>query len=540
MEAPAGSISGVLGCPLATTFLPFPHETMFGQHPHNTVITHGKESTVTHGGTTVALGEMLGPIGRRSIELLETKRSSSSSSTDSEASTPAAVHSQNYIDEDSLRQQQQQQHLNGLIRTDKRPMEEDCWADLSAIGGTGTTATVVRDAFLGGFAPHTSPASPPSTTLAGSEFYETASGTNPILEDAFLSMTQNSLLDIRCGHFTTTAPSIDAAVSHHFRDAGSVGISPCSSSTQISSISSSDDSTTHPLQQHQLFPTHYALQQHPSSSSAFVSGIFHPAFYPLGPSLANVQQLHDDIGEGLISFDKMEEQHHLQLHPQPGELGHGQDEGDKESGDMKPPLFIMTELDKKQNQKQSHAEQQQQQQQHSLIGMAEHHQHHFDELEENGGDLLGSLSPPPPPLTPPSKTRSKMHDLALKYRLITSQNIRGQGSVLLSAEEKRTLIQEGFPIPTKLPLMREEEEALKIVRRKIKNKLSAQESRRKRKEYMDMLEKRVHAYFADNTQLRQKVRQLEVQNRFLSTQLQRVHGQNGDEQHQQQQQQQQQ
>lgn len=58
--------------------------------------------------------------------------------------------------------------------------------------------------------------------------------------------------------------------------------------------------------------------------------------------------------------------------------------------------------------------------------------------------------------------------------------------------------------------------------------LSAQESRRKRKEYMDMLEKRVHAYFADNTQLRQKVRQLEAQNRFLATQLQRVQQQNGE------------
>ena len=32
-----------------------------------------------------------------------------------------------------------------------------------------------------------------------------------------------------------------------------------------------------------------------------------------------------------------------------------------------------------------------------------------------------TLSPPPPPLTPPSKTRSKMHDLALKHRLISSQ-----------------------------------------------------------------------------------------------------------------------
>ena len=52
-------------------------------------------------------------------------------------------------------------------------------------------------------------------------------------------------------------------------------------------------------------------------------------------------------------------------------------------------------------------------------------------------------------------------------------------------------MQEGYRLPTKLPLTREEEEALKLVRRKIKNKLSAQESRRKRKEYMDMLEQKV-------------------------------------------------
>lgn len=144
-------------------------------------------------------------------------------------------------------------------------------------------------------------------------------------------------------------------------------------------------------------------------------------------------------------------------------------------------------------------------------------------MDEYGRNIDGiELSPPPPPLTPPSKTRSKMHDLALKHRLISSQNARSHGIIHLSAEEKKTLIQEGFPLPTKLPLLREEEEALKIVRRKIKNKLSAQESRRKRKEYMDTLEKRVHAYFADNTALRQKVRQLETHNRTLIAQLLRV------------------
>ena len=52
------------------------------------------------------------------------------------------------------------------------------------------------------------------------------------------------------------------------------------------------------------------------------------------------------------------------------------------------------------------------------------------------------------------------------------------------------MISEGYPIPTKLPLTKIEEKNLKKVRRKIKNKISAQESRRKRKEYMDHLEKK--------------------------------------------------
>ncbi|VDM67911.1 unnamed protein product [Strongylus vulgaris] len=82
---------------------------------------------------------------------------------------------------------------------------------------------------------------------------------------------------------------------------------------------------------------------------------------------------------------------------------------------------------------------------------------------------------------------------------------RSQGPVQLTPEEKRTLIQEGYPIPTRLPLSKAEEESLKIVRRKIKNKLSAQESRRKRKEYMDTLEARCQAYFNENTHLKSRL-----------------------------------
>ncbi|VDM63579.1 unnamed protein product [Angiostrongylus costaricensis] len=108
------------------------------------------------------------------------------------------------------------------------------------------------------------------------------------------------------------------------------------------------------------------------------------------------------------------------------------------------------------------------------------------------------------------------------WNLIFCQDPRSEGLVQLSAEERRTLVQEGYPIPTRLPLSKSEEESLKIVRRKIKNKLSAQESRRKRKEYMDSLESRCQAYFNENSQLKNRVRQLELSNQKLAMQMKKL------------------
>ncbi|VDL72845.1 unnamed protein product [Nippostrongylus brasiliensis] len=86
------------------------------------------------------------------------------------------------------------------------------------------------------------------------------------------------------------------------------------------------------------------------------------------------------------------------------------------------------------------------------------------------------------------KSRSKMHEMA---------DPRSQGLVQLSAEERRTLVQEGYP-------------------------LSAQESRRKRKEYMDNLESRCQAYYNENVQLKNRMRQLEVTNQKLMLQVKKL------------------
>ncbi|XP_069507625.1 cyclic AMP-responsive element-binding protein 3-like protein 4 [Ambystoma mexicanum] len=94
--------------------------------------------------------------------------------------------------------------------------------------------------------------------------------------------------------------------------------------------------------------------------------------------------------------------------------------------------------------------------------------------------------------------------------------------LMLTDEEKRLLSQEGIDLPNNLPLTKAEERILKKVRRKIRNKQSAQDSRRRKKEYIDGLESRVAACSAQNQELHKKVLELEKHNVSLITQLRRL------------------
>uniref|UniRef100_A0A0K8TSB6 Putative creb/atf family transcription factor n=1 Tax=Tabanus bromius TaxID=304241 RepID=A0A0K8TSB6_TABBR len=113
-----------------------------------------------------------------------------------------------------------------------------------------------------------------------------------------------------------------------------------------------------------------------------------------------------------------------------------------------------------------------------------------------------------------STTRQPIHT-----PLISSQPKGSTGTLVLTEEEKRTLLAEGYPIPTRLPLTKAEEKSLKKIRRKIKNKISAQESRRKKKEYMDQLERKVEILVSENTDYRKRVESLEDSNANLINQL---------------------
>ncbi|XP_063813545.1 cyclic AMP-responsive element-binding protein 3 isoform X2 [Pseudophryne corroboree] len=91
--------------------------------------------------------------------------------------------------------------------------------------------------------------------------------------------------------------------------------------------------------------------------------------------------------------------------------------------------------------------------------------------------------------------------------------------IQLTEEESRLLGKEGVTLPQHLPLTKAEERVLKRVRRKIRNKRSAQESRKKKKEYVDGLENRVTTCTAQNQELQKKVQQLHRQNLSLLQQL---------------------
>ncbi|KAM5308173.1 cyclic AMP-responsive element-binding protein 3-like protein 3 isoform 2-T2 [Glossophaga mutica] len=94
--------------------------------------------------------------------------------------------------------------------------------------------------------------------------------------------------------------------------------------------------------------------------------------------------------------------------------------------------------------------------------------------------------------------------------------------LVLTEDEKKLLAKEGITLPTKLPLTKYEERVLKKVRRKIRNKQSAQESRKKKKEYIDGLESRMSACTAQNQELQRKVLHLEKQNLSLLEQLKKL------------------
>ncbi|XP_044074206.1 cyclic AMP-responsive element-binding protein 3-like protein 3-A isoform X2 [Siniperca chuatsi] len=112
-------------------------------------------------------------------------------------------------------------------------------------------------------------------------------------------------------------------------------------------------------------------------------------------------------------------------------------------------------------------------------------------------------------------------DLLLSNLGQTAQQIPQHSlqELVLNEDEKKLLAKEGVNLPSKLPLSKFEERVLKKIRRKIRNKHSAQESRKKKREYVDSLEGRMSACSANNLELQRKIQELEKTNNALLEQL---------------------